>query len=96
MKMKTKQKNKALNLIHYFFASCSNVSQEKMSPAVISNLVVRTFEVVFGSNTTVITFLLTVVLSQGVNETGEIVVELGSLNGCPSTVTEFSENQNDS
>ena len=87
--MKTKQKNKALNLIHYFFASCSNVSQEKMSPAVISNLVVRTFEVVFGSNTTVITFLLTVVLSQGVNETGEIVVELGSLNGCLSTVNEY-------
>ena len=89
MKMKTKQKNKALNLIHYFFASCSNVSQEKMSPAVISNLVVRSFEVVFGSTTTVITFLLTVVLSQGVNETGEIVVELGSLNGCLSTVNEF-------
>lgn len=96
MKMKTKQKNKALNLIHYFFASCSNVSQEKMSPAVISNLVVRTFEVVFGSTTRVITFLLTAALSQGVDNTGEIAVELGTLNGCPSTVTEFSENQNDS
>lgn len=90
MKMKTKQKNKALNLIHYFFASCSNLSLVRTSPAVISNIVMRTFEVVFGSNTTVITFLLTVVLSQGVNETGEIVVELGSLNGCLSTVTEYS------
>ena len=88
--MKTKQKNKALNLIHYFFASCSNLSLVRTSPAVISNIVMRTFEVVFGSNTTVITFLLTVVLSQGVNETGEIVVELGSLNGCLSTVTEYS------
>ena len=90
MKMKTKQKNKALNLIHYFFASCSNLSRVRTSPAVNSNIVMRTFEVVFGSNTTVITFLLTVVLSQGVNETGEIVVELGSLNGCLSTVTEYS------
>ena len=88
--MKTKQKNKALNLIHYFFASCSNLSRVRTSPAVNSNIVMRTFEVVFGSNTTVITFLLTVVLSQGVNETGEIVVELGSLNGCLSTVTEYS------
>ena len=96
MKMKTKQKNKALNLIHYFFASCSNVSQAKISPAVISNLVVRTFEVVFGSTTTVVTFFLTAALSQGVDKTGEIAVELGALNGCPSTVTEFSENQNDS
>ena len=96
MKMKTKQKNKALNLIHYFFASCSNVSQEKMSPAVISNLVVRTFEVVFGSTTTVITFFLTAALSQGVDKTGEIAVELGALNGFPSTATEYSENQNDS
>lgn len=89
MKMKTKQKNKALNLIHYFFASCSNLSRVRTSPAVNSNIVMRTFEVVFGSNTTVITFLLTVVLSQGVNETGEIVVELGSLNGCLSTVNEY-------
>lgn len=96
MKMKTKQKNKALNLIHYFFASCSNVSQVRTSPAVISNIVVRTFEVVFGSTTTVITFFLTAALSQGVDKTGEIAVELGALNGCPSTVTEFSENQNDS
>ena len=96
MKMKTKQKNKALNLIHYFFASCSNVSQEKMSPAVISNLVVRTFEVVFGSTTTVITFLLTIALSQGVDKMEPIAFELGSLNGCPSTATECSENQNDS
>ena len=96
MKMKTKQKNKALNLIHYFFASCSNLSLVRTSPAVISNIVMRTFEVVFGSNTTVITFLLTVVLSQGVNETGEIVVELGSLNGCLSTVTEYSSTENDS
>ena len=87
--MKTKQKNKALNLIHYFFASCSNLSRVRTSPAVNSNIVMRTFEVVFGSNTTVITFLLTVVLSQGVNETGEIVVELGSLNGCLSTVNEY-------
>ena len=60
-----------------------------MSPAVISNLVVRTFEVVFGSTTRVITFLLTAALSQGVDNTGEIAVELGTLNGCPSTVTEF-------
>ncbi len=89
MKMKTKQKNKALNLIHYFFASCSNLSRVRTSPAVNSNIVMRTFEVVFGSNTTVITFLLTVVLSQGVNERGEIVVELGSLNGCLSTVNEY-------
>lgn len=89
MKMKTKQKNKALNLIHYFFASCSNVSLVRTSPAVNSNIVMRTFEVVFGSNTTVITFLLTVVLSQGVNERGEIVDELGSLNGCLSTVNEY-------
>ena len=87
--MKTKQKNKALNLIHYFFASCSNLSRVRTSPAVNSNIVMRTFEVVFGSNTTVITFLLTVVLSQGVNERGEIVVELGSLNGCLSTVNEY-------
>ena len=87
--MKTKQKNKALNLIHYFFASCSNLSRVRTSPAVNSNIVMRTFEVVFGSNTTVITFLLTVVLSQGVNETGEIVVELGSLNGCLSTVNDY-------
>ena len=94
--MKTKQKNKALNLIHYFFASCSNVSQEKMSPAVISNLAVRTFEVVFGSNTTVSTFLLTADLSQGVNEKGEIAVELGSLNACLSTVNEYLEIENDS
>ena len=89
MKMKTKQKNKALNLIHYFFASCSNLSRVRTSPAVNSNIVMRTSEVVFGSTTTVITFLLTVVLSQGVNETGEIVVELGSLNGCLSTVNEY-------
>ena len=94
--MKTKQKNKALNLIHYFFASCSNVSQAKISPAVISNLVMRTFEVVFGSNTTVSTFLLTADLSQGVDETGEIVGGLGALNGCLSTVTEYSEIENDS
>lgn len=87
--MKTKQKNKALNLIHYFFASCSNLSRVRTSPAVNSNIVMRTFEVVFGSNTTVITFLLTVDLSQGVNERGEIVVELGSLNGCLSTVNEY-------
>ena len=89
MKMKTKQKNKALNLIHYFFASCSNVSQVRTSPAVILNLVVRTFEVVFGSTTTVITFFLTAALSQGVDERGEIVVELGSLNACLSTVNEY-------
>ena len=87
--MKTKQKNKALNLIHYFFASCSNLSRVRTSPAVNSNIVMRTFEVVFGSTTTVITFLLTVVLSQGVNERGEIVVELGSLNACLSTVNEY-------
>ena len=89
MKMKTKQKNKALNLIHYFFASCSNLSRVRTSPAVNSNIVMRTFEVVFGSNTTVITFLLTADLSQGVNERGEIVVELGSLNACLSTVNEY-------
>ena len=89
MKMKTKQKNKALNLIHYFFASCSIVSQAKISPAVNLNFVMRTSEVVFGSTTTVITFLLTADLSQGVNERGEIVVELGSLNGCLSTVNEY-------
>ena len=89
MKMKTKQKNKALNLIHYFFASCSNLSRVRTSPAVNSNIVMRTSEVVFGSTTTVITFLLTVVLSQGVNERGEIVVELGSLNACLSTVNEY-------
>lgn len=94
MKMKTKQKNKALNLIHYFFASCSNVSQEKISPAVILSLVVRTFEVVLGSTTTVITFLLTADLSQGVDEKGEIAVELGSLNAC--FVNEYSEIENDS
>ena len=89
MKMKTKQKNKALNLIHYFFASCSNLSRVRTSPAVNSNIVMRTSEVVFGSTTTVITFLLTADLSQGVNERGEIVVELGSLNGCLSTVNEY-------
>lgn len=96
MKMKTKQKNKALNLIHYFFASCSNVSQAKMSPAVISNLVVRTFEVVFGSTTTVITFLLIIALSQGVAKTEPNAFELGSLNGCPSTITAPSGNQKES
>ena len=96
MKMKTKQKNKALNLIHYFFASCSNLSRVRTSPAVNSNIVMRTFEVVFGSTTTVITFLLTADLSQGVNETGEIVVELGSLNACLSTVNEYLEIENDS
>lgn len=89
MKMKTKQKNKALNLIHYFFASCSNLSRVRTSPAVNSNIVMRTFEVVFGSTTTVITFLLTSALSQGVDEKGEIVSELGSLNGCLSTVNEY-------
>ena len=87
--MKTKQKNKALNLIHYFFASCSNLSRVRTSPAVNSNIVMRTFEVVFGSTTTVITFLLTADLSQGVDEKGEIVVELGSLNACLSTVNEY-------
>ena len=96
MKMKTKQKNKALNLIHYFFASCSNLSRVRTSPAVNSNIVMRTSEVVFGSTTTVITFLLTAALSQGVDNTGEIAVELGALNGFPSTATECSENQNDS
>ena len=74
MKMKTKQKNKALNLIHYFFASCSNLSRVRTSPAVNSNIVMRTFEVVFGSTTTVSTFLLTADLSQGVDEKGEIAV----------------------
>ena len=96
MKMKTKQKNKALNLIHYFFASCSNLSLVRTSPAVNSNIVMRTFEVVFGSNTTVSTFLLTADLSQGVDEKGEIVGELGALNGCLSTVNEYSEIENDS
>ena len=94
MKMKMKQKNKALNLIHYFFASCSNLSRVRTSPAVNSNIVMRTSEVVFGSNTTVSTFLLTADLSQGVDEKGEIAVELGSLNGC--FVNEYSEIENDS
>ncbi len=94
--MKTKQKNKALNLIHYFFASCSNLSRVRTSPAVNSNIVMRTFEVVFGSTTTVSTFLLTADLSQGVDEKGEIVVELGSLNACLSTVNEYLEIENDS
>lgn len=96
MKMKTKQKNKALNLIHYFFASCSNVSQEKISPAVILSLVVRTFEVVLGSTTTVITFLLIIALSQGVAKTEPNAFKLGSLNGCPSTVTAPAGNQKES